>query len=474
MVYTGSELTREIRSMIQSIIYEGTQYVEIFSYDLQMENNWKAYEETDYPVLIRAKDIEVERIKEVFGIKDENIVELNKEKGLYLCEKAKENYISIDTKWFLTIRSDEEYTEEDFREKVKEYIERKGKGVNNEEEIAEVMEKEKEGRNKELTERAERYIESIQKDIEKYNGYIEDCEKSIETKKRELEALKKEKNIKDKVKKELKYIKEHEVVKEVYYKPTIGKLIIRTKTLYMQHPTDKFDRRLLGKMKIILDVNNYDVKLFNETECKKGYWGDDCNHPHVSEAGEPCLGNSGDMLAECKLNNDLYIAFLTILGFLQQFDPMDAAGEYYVCWDRVDEEGNVIEKGAEDKYIATCCVCGEGIHEEDSYYACDECGGTMCSDHEYWVDDTSLCENCYNKLTEECTICGEVHLRDNMLYVDGQWVCNDCQDEYVISCVMCGEEHLIDNMIEDLDTCEYYCEACWEEHEKEKEEEENV
>ena len=89
---------------------------------------------------------EVERIKEVFEIKDENIVELNKEKGLYLCEKAKENYITNDTKWFLTIRSDEEYTEEDFREKVKEYAEKKGKGVNNEEEVAEVIEKDKEKR----------------------------------------------------------------------------------------------------------------------------------------------------------------------------------------------------------------------------------------------------------------------------------------------------------------------------------------
>ncbi len=472
MVYNGNELAREIKNMIQSIIYESTQYVEVFSYESQMEYNWNVYE-TDYPVLIKARDIKVKRIKEVFEIKEENIVELNKEKGLYLCEKAKENYISIDTKWFLTIRSDEEYTDEDFREKVKEYAEKKGKGVNNEEEVAKIIEKEKEERDKVIKERAEKFIEDIKKDIEKYNRYIEDCEKHLEAKKKELEALKKEKNIKDKIKKDLKYIKEHELVKEVYYKPTIGKLVIRTKTLYMQHPEDENDRRLLGKMKIMLDVNNYDVKLFNETGCRKGYWGDDCNHPHVSEAGEPCLGNSGDMLAECKLNNDLYIAFLTILGFLQQFDTNDIAGEYYVCWDRVDEEGNVIEKGAEDKYYGTCCVCGERIYEDDCYI-CDECGGYMCPDHEHWVDDISLCENCYNDLTAECTICGDVHLQENMLYIDEQWVCIDCKDGYVSCCKKCGEEHLVDNMIEDLDEYEYYCEACWEEHEKEKEEEKNV
>lgn len=469
MFYTGNELAREIRNMIESIIYENTRYPEVFSYESKMKYNWNEYEETDYPILIKARDIEVERIKEVFEIGDENIVELNKEKGLYLCEKAKENYITNNTKWFITIRSDEEYEDEDFREKIKKYAEKKGKGINDEEEVAEVIEKEKEKRNEESKKETEKFIEGVKRDIEKYNRYIEDCEKELEKKKRKLEALKREKDNKDKIKKDLKYIKEHELVKEIYYKPQLGKLIIRTKTLYMQHPEDKNDRRLLGKMRIVLDVNTYNVNMFNETECRKGYWGDNCNHPHVSEDGEPCLGNSGDMLAECKLNNDLYIAFLTILGFLQQFDTNDIAGEYYVCWDRVDEEGNIIEKGLEDKYYGTCCVCGEGIYE-DNYYACDECGGFICPDHEHWIDDTSLCENCYNDLTAECAICGDVHLQENMLYVDEEWVCSNCQDGYVSYCENCSEEHLIDNMIEDEDTGGYYCKECWEEHEKEKEE----
>lgn len=471
MIYNKNELAREIRNMIQSIIYEGTQYVEVFSYEPQVEANWHIYEEADYPIIIKARDIGVERIKEIFEIEDENIVELNKEKGLYLCEKAKENYITNNTKWFVTTRSDEEYTDEDFRERIKEYAEKKGKGINDEEEVAKAIEKEKEKRKEELKEETEKFIEGVKRDIEKYNRYIEDCKKELEKKKRELEALKKEKDNKNKIKKDLKYIKEHELVKEVYYKPQFETLIIKTKTLYMQHPEDRNDRRLLGEMKIVLNVNDYSVKMFNETECRKGYWGDDCNHPHVSEVGEPCLGNSSDMLAECKLNNDLYIAFLTILGFLQQFDTNDIAGEYYVCWDRVDEEGNVIEKGLEDKYYGTCCVCGEGIYE-DNYYACDECGGFMCPDHEHWVDETSLCENCYNDLTAECAICGDVHLQENMIYVDEEWVCNDCKNSYITYCEKCGEEHLIDNMVEDLETEEYYCEACWDE--KQKEEEENV
>ena len=94
----------------------------------------------------------------------------------------------------------------------------------------------------------------------------------------------------------------------------------------------------------------------------------------------------------------------------------------------------------------------------------------MCIEHENWIDDTSLCDNCYNNLTAECAICGEVHLQENMLYIDEEWVCSNCQDGYISYCENCAEEHLIDNMVEDEDTGGYYCKECWEEREKEKEE----
>ena len=475
MVYTRYDTERAIRNRIQNVLYEGTIYMDMFTYEWRMEGEgWEQYEALDYPILISSTGVTLEQIKDRIGIEDKDVVVLNEEKDLYLCAKLQNGQITGRTKWFITTKTGENYVTEDFVPALDKYLEENKLEVRDEEGIAKAMEEERVKANQKEKESAERRIREANREITKYERYIEDYKKELEKCKRTLEALKKETNIKDKIEKEIKCIKEHELVKDVFYKPIKGELIIYTKELYMQHPKDKDDRRFLGEMKIKLNVNNYSVRLFNETECRKGYWGDCGNHPHVSDEGEPCLGNSGDMLAECKLNNDLYIAFLTILGFLQQFDPMDAAGEYYVCWDKVDKNGNVIEKGQEDKYIARCCVCEEGIGEEDSYYTCDECGGTMCDMHEYWVDETSLCENCYNKLTEECTICGEVHLRDNMLYVDEQWVCEDCQDGYVTYCEKCGEEHLIDNMTEDEDTGGWYCEACWKEHEKEKEEEENV
>lgn len=465
MVYSRYDMERAIRNRIQKELYEDTIYMDMFTYEWRMEGEgWKAYEALDYPILISSTSVTLEQIKERIGV--DNVVVLNEEKDLYLCAKLQNGQITGRTKWFITTKAGEDYVTEDFLPALDKYLEENKLEVRDEEGIAKAMEEERIRTNKKEKESAERRIREADREITKYVRYIEDYKKELEKYKRTLEALKKETNIKDKIEKEIKCIKEHELVKDVLYKPIKGELIIYTKELYMQHPKDKDDRRFLGEMKIELNVNNYSVRLFNETECRKGYWGDCGNHPHVSDGGEPCLGNSSEMLAECKITNDLYIAFLTILGFLQTFDVEDIAGEYYVCWDKVDENGNVIEKGQEDKYVATCCVCGEGIYEEDSYYACDECGGTMCSMHEHWVDDTSLCENCYDKLTEECTICGEVHLRDNMLYVDGKWVCDDCQDEYVISCVMCGEEHLMENMVEDEDKGEYYCEECWNEHQK--------
>ena len=138
MFYSEYELARKVKSMIQNNIYEDVIYVDLFNYEGTMETRWEEYK-TDYPILIKATNIEVERIKEVFEIKDENIVELNKEKGLYLCEKTKNDYITNNTRWFLTTKVNEEYVEEDFVEKVKEYTEKRGKGVNNEKEVAEVL-----------------------------------------------------------------------------------------------------------------------------------------------------------------------------------------------------------------------------------------------------------------------------------------------------------------------------------------------
>lgn len=467
MVYTRYDMERAIRNRIQNVLYENTIYMDMLTYEWRMEGEgWRQYEALEYPILISSTSVTLEQIKERIEIEDKDVVVLNEEKDLYLCAKLQNGQITERTKWFITTKTEENYVTEDFMPALDKYLKENKLQVRDEEDIAKAMEEERIRTNQKEKESAERRIREADREITKYERYIEDCKKELEKCKRTLEALKKEANIKDKIEKEIKCIKEHELVKDVFYKPIKEELIIYTKELYMQHPKDKDDRRFLGEMKIELNVNNYSVRLFNETECRKGYWGDYGNHPHVSDEGEPCLGNSSEMLAECKLNNDLYIAFLTILGFLQTFDVEDIAGEYYVCWDRVDEEGNVIEKGLEDKYIAKCEICGEGLCEDDDVYCCEECGATVCADHFYLLDDEDMCENCYVKYARECYNCGEEHNKERMYLVDEQWICEDCYQDNVGTCAECGDEHLAENMVEDIDTGDWYCEECWNEHQK--------
>ena len=473
MAYSRYDTERAIRNRIQNVLYEDAIYMDMFTYEWRMEHEgWEAYEKLDCPILISSPGVTLEQIKNRIGVDD--IVVLNEEKDLYLCAKLQNGKITGRTKWFITTKTEENYVKEDFIPALDKYLEENKLEARSEEDIASAMEEERARTNQREKERAEKRIREAGREITKYERYIEDYKKELEKYERTLEALKKETNIKDKIKKEIKCIKEHELVKDVLYKPIKGELIIYTKELYMQHPKDKDDRRFLGEMKIELNVNNYSVRLFNETECRKGYWGDYGNHPHVSDEGEPCLGNSSEMLAECKITNDLYIAFLTILGFLQTFDVEDIAGEYYVCWDKVDENGNVIEKGQEDKYVAQCAICGEGLCEDDDICYCEECGATVCADHLYVLDDEDMCENCYSKYARECDNCGEEHNKEKMYVVDEHLICDDCFEEEVRICAECGDEHLAENMVEDVDTGEYYCEACWEKHEKEKEEEKNV
>lgn len=467
MAYSRYDTERAIGNRIQNVLYEGAIYMDMFTYEWKMEyDGWEYYEELDYPILISSPGVPLEQIKNRIGIEDKDVVALNEEKDLYLCAKLQNGQITRRTKWFVTTKTEESYVTEDFMPALNKYLEENKLEVSDEEGIAEAMEEERVRANKKEKESAERRIREADREITKYERYIEDYKKELEKCERTLEALKKETNIKDKIEEEIKCIKEHELVKDVFYKPIKEELIIYTKELYMQHPKDKNDRRFLGEMKIELNVNNYSVRLFNETECRKGYWGDDCNHPHVSDEGEPCLGNSSEMLAECKITNDLYIAFLTILGFLQTFDVEDIAGEYYVCWDKVDKNGNVIEKGQEDKYVAQCAICGEGLYEDDDIYCCAECGATVCADHFYLLDDEDMCENCYVKYARECYNCGEEHNKEKMYVVDEHLLCEDCFQEEVRICTECGDEHLAENMVEDVDTGDWYCKECWNKHQK--------
>lgn len=303
-------------------------------------------------------------------------------------------------------------------------------------------------------------IRRYNEEIERYKDYIEMSKREIEKqlkRKQEAEAnYKKPKHITE----ELDNIKMHKLTESVCYSVQKNELHIYTKTLYMRHPYNKSDRRLLGRMKIRINLENYNVLFENLDERRTSYWGEDCHHPHVEQSGEPCLGNMSSMIAECQQTSSLYAVYLLCLNFLQTFEPEDPAGEYYVCWDRVDEEGNIVEVGQDDKYTRYCTNCGDGIHEDDIYW-CEECQEAVCPDCVVYVEDVYLCPECAENNTTVCEDCGERHYND-VMYTDcnGRSICINCKEDHYVTCANCEDYVHADEAIYDYDTELYYCPEC--------------
>ena len=303
-------------------------------------------------------------------------------------------------------------------------------------------------------------IKRYNEEIERYKDYIEISQKEIERQlkwKQEAEAnYKKLKHIDE----EIDNIKMHKLTDSVCYSVQRNELHIYTKTLYMRHPYNKSDRRLLGRMRVRINLEYYSVLFENLDHRRTSYWGEDCHHPHVEKNYEPCLGNMSSMIAECKETNSLYAVYLLCLNFLQTFEPEDPAGEYYVCWDRVDEEGNIVEAGRDDKYWYTCSVCGEGLHE-DEYYECDECSDGLCEEHATHVDGRWLCPNCLDDLTDTCDDCGARYYNDDMYFdINGRHICNECRDDHYVLCANCEEYVREHDAIYNTDDELYYCPEC--------------
>lgn len=291
--------------------------------------------------------------------------------------------------------------------------------------------------------------------------YYEDCVKrikeDIKTHKERVKKLKSPMN--DICINGFKNIIEHKKVEKAKYLTLNNCIIIDTKPLYMTNPNVE-GRFYLGKMKIYFNINDYNLRIYNKDNLRRGYWGSECNHPHVDETGKACQGNLSDILAHCKLNNELYVAFLMILSFLETFEPSDIAGSYYTCYDKVDEEGNVIEKGYYEGQH--CEICGVEINmEEDDYAHCDICGSFVCYDCSEYIDDSTVCTNCIDDACIECVNCDTLHFSDCMHETyDGGLICEFCRDKYYVECSECGRLVHEDEAVYDSNTESYYCPEC--------------
>jgi hypothetical protein len=202
--------------------------------------------------------------------------------------------------------------------------------------------------------------------------------------------------------KELDNIVANPKVKELFIKD--GKFIVHTQPIYAYHDRTG-ERYYIGNMKIEMNPQNTQVKFFGDNP-RKSYWGEGCPHPHVNTSGEACLGNVSTTIAELCAQMELYALTLICIDFLESVNTSDAAGKNIVNWDKVDDDGNIIAKGGEEKDLGddpwTCDHCGELQHEDaDTYRVYTSYSANINTDGDHYnteySDEIYVCESCLHQ-----------------------------------------------------------------------------
>ena len=418
-------------------------------YNKVINNNNNFYETTEDEY----EDLKL-KLKESFEIK---------------CDKMcllKANMYSTHSNWIYTIESIDEWNREEIIKTIKE-INDKIKEIDKKykiEEIENVLEQKKNKTNENKINTYKKEIENKEKEIEIYETHIEAAKIEIERYEKEIRKIKEEDNIN--YKEQIELIKNNKKVEDVYYEPIENKLVIDTVELRMTNEDIKDDIRALGKMRIKIGIDDFSTTMFNLTNKRTNYWGRQGNHPHVSSSGNACLGNSDYMIAQAKEENNFYITFLICLGYLETYDYSDCAGAYYVNWDKIDEDGNIIEEGHLPYHVYECAVCGAIIDEDDAYY-CQQCGEYVCDEHIYYIesDDAYVCQNCIDLYYSKCDCCGEYEKTEYTTELEnGDIYCSCCAEEYLDTCEHCGAVVNASDLIEvtknEMETM-FICEACY-------------
>ena len=463
--YSFEDVVYNVKNEIEKITDRYTEYTSFFIGELERDRSTVTCENTER-YMLREKDkffVILKRHVELLpNVINKCVLTIDFEEigTLYRIENTR------DTSWIYASKlgTTERYeTTDNLLKRIRDEIEKRNLSLTESEDIIEEIKKATELKQEQiLKERKEEY-ESQKSEVEYLEARINKAKKILETKKYALEKMTGEIDVKN-IEQQLEAIKNNTYVEKVEFKTITQKLRITTKDIYMTSPEIEDDIRYLGKMQIDINLNNYTVRFTNLNNTRYNYWGEDGHHPHVGSSGSACLGNLSDTLALANQSNDLYIAVLQCIGFLQTYDPSDCAGAYYRAWDRVDEDGNIIEEGNMDVY--TCDVCGEH-YDEDNIYTCEHCGRTVCSNCEVYVEryNYSVCPDCFEEYYVECENCGDYVLRNDAEQdSDGGWYCNDCAEECLAECAKCGNVYERENMkeVQDDDTGEVYylCNAC--------------
>ena len=463
--YSFNDVAYYVKNEIETITEKYTEYIDFFTRELE-KNKSKVSCENAERCMLREKNNffvilkrHIELLPTVIN-KCISTIDFEDIGTLYRIENNR------DTSWIYAskLEEDERYqTAYDLRKKIRDEIEKKNISLTANEDIIEEIKKANEIKQEQILKQKQVEYEDQKGEVEYLEAKIKKAKKILEVKKSSLAKAVEEIDVKN-IEQQLEAIKNNRYVEKVEFKELTQKLRITTNDIYMTSPEIEDDIRYLGKMQIDINLNNYVVRFRNLNNTRYNYWGEDGPHPHVSDSGSACLGNLSETLAIANEENNLYIAVLQCIGFLQTYDPSDCAGAYYRAWDKVDENGNIIEEGNMD--ICTCDVCGESCDEEDMYI-CEHCGRRMCDGCEVYVEryNYSVCPDCFNEYYVECQECGDYVLKNDAEQdSNGDWYCEECAEECLAECAKCGSIYNTENMkeMQDDDTGEVYylCNAC--------------
>lgn len=464
--YSFDDVAYYVKNEIEKITDKYTECVGFFAGELERDNSIINCEKTEsYMLREKSKFFvilkrHVELLPTVIN-KCVSIIDFGEIGTLYRIENTR------DTSWVYAskLEENERYqTADNLRKRIEDEIEKKNISLTESEDIIEEIKKVNKIKQEKILKEKQQEYENQKAEVEYLEIRISKAKEILEAKKDNLEKAVEEVDIKN-IEQQLEAIKNNTYVEKVEFKKLTQKLRITTKDIYMTSPEIEDDIRYLGKMQIDINLNSYEVRFINLNNTRYNYWGEDGHHPHVSSAGGACLGNLSETLAIANEENNLYIAVLQCIGFLQTYDPSDCAGAYYRAWDKVDEDGNIIEEGNMDIY--TCDVCGDRYEDEDEMYYCEHCGKRICPNCEQWVEgyEYSVCPDCFDEFYVKCEECGTYVLKNDAEQdSNGDWYCNECAETCLAECAKCGNIYNTENMkeMQDNDTGEVYylCNAC--------------
>ena len=254
-----------------------------------------------------------------------------------------------------------------------------------------------------------------------------------------------------------------------------NRLQIITDKIYINSMGYRF---YVGRFDIELDFSSTRTTIMNldPENRRKSYWGENCQHPHVSYSGAPCLGACASPLSEAMKGFRIKTICMLLLSYLSSINPTDAAGKYLTNWDIVDDDGNIVDFPVE---LTSCYSCHEHVTEanKENFAVCHDCGHNFCGNHhdKYQIegeeDRVPLCIDCrrsykachkcgvLTKNTRLCSFCGNnyccehikvFHVIEGDVDEKGRYniseraVCCDCEEEFLknvnkIVCEHCGE-----------------------------------